>query len=108
MFTYMTPLMSGTNREFSSPTDSFWCCVGSGMESHSKHGESIWWEGDDTLLVNLFIPSRATWKARGAQLEMTTRYPYDGAVNVKVASLKKPQQFAIALRVASAGPRTRS
>ncbi|HEY5761077.1 MAG TPA: beta-L-arabinofuranosidase domain-containing protein [Steroidobacter sp.] len=99
MFTYMTPLMSGTNREFSSPTDSFWCCVGSGMESHAKHGESIWWEGDDTLLVNLFIPSRATWKAQDAQLEMTTRYPYDGAVNIKVASLKKPQQFAIALRM---------
>jgi DUF1680 family protein len=99
MFTYMTPLMSGTNREFSSPTDSFWCCVGSGMESHSKHGESIWWEGDDTLLVNLFIPSRASWQARDAQLEMTTRYPYDSAVNIKVASLKKPQQFAIALRM---------
>jgi DUF1680 family protein len=99
MFTYMTPLMSGTNREFSSPTESFWCCVGSGMESHAKHGESIWWEGDDTLLVNLFIPSRATWKAQDAQLEMTTRYPYDGTVNIKVASLKKPQQFAIALRM---------
>lgn len=99
MFTYMTPLMSGTNREFSSPTDSFWCCVGSGMESHSKHGESIWWEGEDTLLVNLFIPSRATWKSRDAELEMTTRYPYEDTVSIKVASLKKAQQFAIALRI---------
>jgi hypothetical protein len=30
---------------------------------------------------------------------MTTLYPYDGAVNLKVTSLRKPQQFAIALRV---------
>lgn len=99
MFTYMTPLMSGAKREFSSPTDSFWCCVGSGMESHSKHGESIWWQADDMLLINLFIPSRATWQARGAQFEMTTRYPYEGAVNVKIASLKKALKFAVALRV---------
>lgn len=99
MFTYMTPLMSGVQREFSSPTDSFWCCVGSGMESHSKHGESIWWQSDDTLLVNLFIPSRATWRERGAQFELNTAYPYDGVVNVKVASLRKSQKFAVALRV---------
>ncbi|GFE79927.1 hypothetical protein GCM10011487_19270 [Steroidobacter agaridevorans] len=99
MFTYMTPLMSGIKREFSSPTDSFWCCVGSGMESHSKHGDSIWWESGDTLVVNLFIPSRATWKARNAQMEMTTQYPYENTVNLKVASLPKSQQFAVALRV---------
>jgi uncharacterized protein len=99
MFTYMTPLMSGIKREFSSPTDSFWCCVGSGMESHSKHGDSIWWQADDTLLVNLFIPSRVTWRERGAQLEMNTGYPYDGVINVKVASLRKSQKFAVALRV---------
>ena len=26
MFTYMTPLMSGMPREFSTEDDSFWCC----------------------------------------------------------------------------------
>ncbi|MET0534795.1 MAG: glycoside hydrolase family 127 protein [Steroidobacter sp.] len=99
MFTYMTPLMSGTKREFSSPTDSFWCCVGSGMESHAKHGDSIWWHSNDTLMVNLFIPSRATWRERSAQLELNTTYPYDGVVNIKVTSLRKAQKFALALRV---------
>ena len=99
MFTYMTPLMSGTQREFSSPTESFWCCVGSGMESHSKHGDSIWWQADDMLLVNLFIPSRANWQSRGAQFDLTTRYPYEGTINIKVTALKKSQQFAVALRV---------
>ena len=52
MFTYMTPLMSGVKREFSSPTDSFWCCVGSGMESHAKHADSIYWH-DDALPLPL-------------------------------------------------------
>lgn len=33
MFTYMTPTISGATREYSTPYDSFWCCVGTGMES---------------------------------------------------------------------------
>ena len=52
MFTYMTPLMSGTAREYSSEENDFWCCVLSGIESHSKHGDSIYWENRDTLFVN--------------------------------------------------------
>ena len=99
MFTYMTPLMSGIKRDFSSPTEDFWCCVGTGMESHAKHGESIYWQGKDTLLVNLFIPSRAHWAERGAEVELATGYPYDGEVRLKLATLKRAGAFAIAMRV---------
>jgi DUF1680 family protein len=98
-FTYMTPLMSGVSREFSAPTDSFWCCVGSGMESHAKHGESIWWQGEDTLFVNLYIPSRLSWKEQDAQIELTTRYPYEGEVRIELSSLRKRGAFALALRI---------
>jgi DUF1680 family protein len=98
-FTYMTPLMSGVSREFSEPTGSFWCCVGSGMESHAKHGDSIWWQSDDALFVNLYIPSRASWRERRAQVELTTRYPYDGEVRIELASLEKRGAFTLALRI---------
>jgi DUF1680 family protein len=99
MFTYMTPLMSGIERGWSSPTGDFWCCVGSGMESHAKHGDSIYWQGRDALLVNLFIPSRAHWAAKGADVELATGYPYDGAVRLTVSTLKRAGAFAIAMRV---------
>ena len=99
MFTYMTPLMSGIKRDFSSPTEDFWCCVGSGMESHAKHGESIYWQGKDALLVNLFIPSRAHWAGRGADVELATAYPYDGAVRLTLSTLQRGGVFTIAMRV---------
>jgi hypothetical protein len=99
MFTYMTPLMSGAAREFSKPTEDFWCCVGSGMESHAKHGESIYWEGDGSLLVNLYIPSRAHWRARGAMLSLDTGYPLNGSATLRLEELAKSARFAIALRV---------
>ncbi|TPE64787.1 glycoside hydrolase family 127 protein [Sandaracinobacter neustonicus] len=99
-FTYMTPLMSGIAREFSSAEDDqFWCCVGSGMEAHSKHGDSIFWEGaDGTLFVNLYIPADAQWAARRAQLSLETGYPYAGEATLSFARLK-PGRFPVALRV---------
>ena len=99
-FTYMTPLLTGAPREFSNPADDpFWCCVGTGMESHAKHGESIFWEGGGTLLVNLYIPAEAQWRARGAALKLETRYPYEPESRLTLTSLAKPGRFTIALRV---------
>jgi hypothetical protein len=101
-FTYMTPLMTGSRRGYSTPhEDGFWCCIGTGMESHSKHGESIFWEGDGTLLVNLYIPAEATWAARGAKLALETKYPMQPESRLKLTSLRKPAKFAIALRIPS-------
>lgn len=99
MFTYMTPLMSGVAREFSSEENDFWCCVLSGMESHAKHGDSIYWESGDTLFVNLFIPSTVDWKASNAKLELNTRYPYEGDIELKIRRLTGQGNFTVALRI---------
>ena len=101
MFAYMVPLMSGTAREFSSPFNDFWCCVGSGMESHSKHGDSIYWKTDDTLFVNLFIPSTLDWKEQNARFDLATGYPVDGKISIRVISAGEKAKFAVALRVPS-------
>ncbi|MYM67875.1 glycoside hydrolase family 127 protein [Pseudoduganella sp. FT55W] len=97
MFTYMTPLMSGVAREFSSEENDFWCCVLSGMESHAKHGDSIYWENGDTLFVNLYIPSTVEWKA--ARLELNTGYPYEGDIDLKVRRLAGQREYTLALRI---------
>lgn len=99
MFTYMTPMITAGVRGWSSPTDDFWCCVGTGMESHAKHGDSIWWEARGGLAVNLYIPSTMRWRKRNIELTLETRYPYDGAVSLKVTRAAKPQHFTLSLRV---------
>lgn len=103
MFAYMVPLMSGTHRSFSRPFDSFWCCVGSGIESHAKHGDSIWWDGEsgrgDVLIANLYIPSVASWERRGARVRMETAYPFGERVTLTLEQLARPGAFALALRV---------
>jgi len=99
MFAYMVPLMSGAAREFSEPFESFWCCVGTGMESHSKHGDSMYWQDAGNLYVNLFVPSRLDWRERGARIALETRYPYGELITLNIEAIGRPQQFAIALRV---------
>ncbi|WP_313442382.1 glycoside hydrolase family 127 protein [Novosphingobium sp.] len=98
-FTYMTPMMSGTARGYSGPgEEAFWCCVGSGMESHAKHGDSIFWEGDDTFFVNLYIPSTGQWKAKGAAFTIATDYPFKSDVKITLDAVKQGK-FAVALRI---------
>jgi uncharacterized protein len=104
MFAYMVPLMSGAAREFSEPFDSFWCCVGTGMESHSKHGESIYWRDDDTLFVNLYVASELDWHERGARIAIEGEYPFGDRVAVRVDAIGRPQEFAIAARLPAWSP----
>jgi hypothetical protein len=98
-FAYMVPLMSGTAREWSQPFDSFWCCVGTGMESHAKHGDSIFWESGDTLFVNLFIPAGLDWAAHGARLVLDSGYPFDSRVTLRFEEAPGTVPLTIALRV---------
>jgi len=99
-FSYMTPLMTGAARDYSTADDdAFWCCVGSGMESHAKHGEAVLWQGEGGLIVNLYIPVDARWQARGAQVSLATNYPFEPESRLTLEKLARPGRFAIALRV---------
>ena len=84
MFVYYMPLASGAKRTYSTPHDNFWCCVGTGMESHSKHGDSIYWEDGHTLFVNLFIPSTLDWEQRSLKLDLDTQFPYGDTISLLV------------------------
>jgi DUF1680 family protein len=88
MFTYFMSLEPGLFKTYSTPYDSFWCCVGTGMENHTKYGEAIYFHGGDKVFVNLFIPSVLTWKEKGLKLEQHTDYPKSGIT--KLTFLTKP------------------
>lgn len=75
MVCYFLPLLSGAYKVYSTPEQSFWCCVGSGFESHAKYAEGIYYHSDDELYVNLFIPSRLTWREKGLVLNQHTLFP---------------------------------
>ncbi|MDE5839577.1 MAG: glycoside hydrolase family 127 protein, partial [Muribaculaceae bacterium] len=75
MVAYFLPLATGSHRVYSTPENSFWCCVGSGFENHSKYGEQIYSKTADGLLVNLFIPSQLDWKDKEIKVTQLTEFP---------------------------------
>ena len=97
MFTYFVSLKPGHFKIYSTPFDSFWCCVGTGMENHAQYGASIYFRDAGSLFVNLFIPSELTWREKGVTVKQETRYPESGAIHFTV-SCAKPARFAFKLR----------
>lgn len=86
MVAYFLPLKTGTHRVYSTPENSFWCCVGSGFENHAKYGESIWFEGDGCAYLNLFIPSVFSWEEKGMTLTQTTDFPASGSTTLSISA----------------------
>jgi DUF1680 family protein len=97
MMTYFVPMESGRFKTYSTPDNSFWCCVGTGMENHAKYGEEIYGHDDRALYVNLFIPSELTWTERGLVLRQETRFPDASATRLRIG-LRQSSSFALKLR----------
>ncbi|WP_030506228.1 beta-L-arabinofuranosidase domain-containing protein [Microbispora rosea] len=72
---YYVPLRAGGIKTYSNDYNSFVCCHGTGMESNTKYGDSIYFHSGDTLYVNLFIPSELTWAERGLTIRQETTFP---------------------------------
>ncbi|KAL4198260.1 hypothetical protein AMTRI_Chr03g139300 [Amborella trichopoda] len=73
---YMLPLGRGVSKaktyhQWGTPFTSFWCCYGTGIESFSKLGDSIYFEEDGAtpkLYIAQFISSSFNWSSGGLTL----------------------------------------
>ncbi|KAK4221123.1 hypothetical protein QBC38DRAFT_523193 [Podospora fimiseda] len=91
--TYFTSLNPGGRRgvgpawgggTWSTDYNSFWCCQGTGLETNTKLMDSIYFHDDDTLFVNLFIPSVLRWKERNVTVQQTTSFPVQDTISLVV------------------------
>ncbi len=96
-FNYLNSLKPGGFKVYSNPTSAFWCCVGTGMENHSKYGDTIYFHDANSLYVNLFIASTLNWHDKGVTITQNTRFPDSDTVHLTI-NAAKPVQFALKLR----------
>ncbi|MBW8017496.1 MAG: glycoside hydrolase family 127 protein [Planctomycetes bacterium] len=84
-------------KHYSHPTENFWCCVGSGMENHTKYADTIYAHSDNTLYVNLFISSKLDWKNKGVKVTQLSDLP--AGPNVKLSfECKEPTKISLKIR----------
>lgn len=91
MISYFLPMLPGAFKVYSTPENSFWCCVGSGFENQAKYGECIYYHDNEALFIDLFIPSRVNWDSKGFTIRQETSFPKNGSItlNIERASGRK-------------------
>jgi hypothetical protein len=103
---YYCPLKPGAFKTFSTADDSFWCCVGTGMENHAKYNDSIYFHSPaaanapPALYVNLFIPSELTWSAQAVKVRQVTRFPEEDSTALTFTAAR-PVRLALKVRYPS-------
>lgn len=72
---YFLSMSPGAWKTLCTEDDTFWCCTGTAVEEFAKLNDTIYFHDNEGVYVNLFVPSRLHWKARGIQLQQATRFP---------------------------------
>ncbi|MHC4643748.1 MAG: glycoside hydrolase family 127 protein, partial [Planctomycetota bacterium] len=94
---YNLQIGMGVYKRYQDPY-AFTCCVGTGMENHSKYGAHIYFHSPDALYVNLFIASRLNWKEKGVVITQKTDYPDSDTTRLILTGLDRPKQFKVIIR----------
>ncbi|SFX02443.1 beta-L-arabinofuranosidase domain-containing protein [Ruminococcus sp. XPD3002] len=84
MTTYFQPMATGFFKVYSTRWDKFWCCTGSGMESFTKLGDTIYMHDDDTLYVNFYQSSILEWAEKGVTITQESSIPEGASVKFTV------------------------
>lgn len=93
-YVYFTTLRPQGYRIYSQVNKGMWCCVGTGMENHSKYGQFVYThDADSVLYVNLFTPSHLS--DRRFDLTQTTSYPYSQQTTL---TINRDGKFTLAIR----------
>ncbi len=87
MTTYFQPMASGYFKVYTTATNSFWCCTGSGMENFTKLGNAVYYSGKDTIVISQYLSSVLTDREKNVKLTMTADIPNSDTVTVQVATL---------------------
>jgi len=95
-YVYFTPARPRHYRVYSTPNEGMWCCVGSGMENHGKYNAIIYTHQNDSLFLNLFIPSELTWKEKEITLTQQTNFPSEEGTKLTVT--KGSSRFKLLVR----------
>ena len=92
-YVYFTTLRPQGYKIYSRVNQGMWCCVGTGMENHSKYAHFAYTHTDNTLYVNLFIASELSSEDFAVRQE--TGFPYEEQTRL---TINKKGAYTIAIR----------
>jgi len=94
MTMYFQPMGTGYFKVFSSEFKDFWCCTGSGMENFTKLNDSIYFKGENEIIVNQYISSILTDKENNIKLIQNSYLPEEDFTVFEIQPLDKEEQYS--------------
>jgi DUF1680 family protein len=93
---YNLSLEMGGYKSFQDP-EWFTCCIGTGMENHSKYGRNIFFKNENEFYVCQFIAAKVNWKEKNIIISQKTRYPEEQGTMIKINQANN-QKFTLYIR----------
>ncbi len=93
---YNLSLEMGGFKSYQDP-EGFTCCVGTGMENHSKYGGNIFFKNKAELYISQFIAAEVNWKEKGVKVKQITKFPEEQGTTIEIES-DNPQEFTLQIR----------
>ena len=97
---YYLGVVPGSWRAFGTKYDSFWCCTGTGTEEYAKLNDSIYFQDEQGVYVNLFLASELNWEEKNFKLRQQTAFP-DEAGTTLIVEAAESTPLALRVRVPS-------
>lgn len=95
MTTYFQPMETGYFKVYSRPYTNFWCCTGTGMENFTKLGNSMFFAGDRSAVIDKYFASHL--KSEHIDLVVDSRI-LSGDGNVRI-TLKSDYKGTLMFRI---------
>jgi DUF1680 family protein len=98
MVCYFVSLLSGHFKHYSTPEDSFWCCVGTGWENHTRYGDGVYFKDDENgvLYVTQLLASEASVPEWGLTVHQETAFPGSDSIRFTITG---PSELSVRLRL---------
>lgn len=87
MMTYFQPMGAGYNKVYNLPFEHFYCCTGTGIESFTKLGDSIYFSSEDSIYVNMYFSS--IFESKDIKISQEADLLKNDKISFKIKS-KKP------------------
>lgn len=95
-FVYNLCMTQGSHKNHS--VNGYFCCNGTGVESHSYLTEGSFYHKEDKLWLTGYVPCDLTWEEQDAVVEERTGFPMDGKVEWTFW-LKEPKELSVYVRI---------
>jgi hypothetical protein len=107
MVAYFLPMKAGSVKKWSTPTETFSCCLGTLVQAHTLYESNIFYQDGDSLVISQIIPAELQWRNNGDQVDVllevvkpltSPQAPRSLAFKVTI-DCERPLEFSVKIRI---------